>query len=156
MITDTFAPIFDEETGEVLAASEEDRQFLINTYAADLVAEAEWRIRATKARRALGLLMRVGDACPVKPGWAVLVKPPATPARRVVTHAIDEHAEALLPLGLGPREETKVVTTYPKVSELTSPKAREALARVGLTPELLLHQPEPGDPQIIVVAPEAD
>jgi hypothetical protein len=149
-------PVVDPETGEVIAASEEDRRYLIDTYAADLVIAEKAARRAREARARLALLMRVGDAVAVEPGWAVLVKPPASPKRAIVPHAIEEHREGLAPLGLAPREETVTRTIYPKVSDLTSAAARAALARVGLTPETFLHAPTPGDPAIVVVAPEGE
>jgi hypothetical protein len=147
-------PVVDPETGEILAASEEDRRYLIDTYAADLVIAEKAARRAREARGRLALLMRVGDAVAVEPGWAVTVRPPASPKRSVVAHAIDEHREALTPLGLGPVEKTVVTTEYPKVSDLTSAASRAALARAGLTPERFLDTPAPGDPVIAVVAPE--
>lgn len=157
MGTDTaFEPIFDPESGEVLASSEEEVAELTQHYTGVLVQEAVYREEGRHARAKLALLMKVGDAWAKPGGWAVMVKPPATPARQVVPHRLEEHAEALAPLGLAPREETKTTTVYAKVSDLTSKKAREALARVGLTPETFLHTPEPGDPQVVVVAPEED
>jgi len=152
--TDTFEVVVDPETGEILAASEADRQYLIEVYADALVAEAQAVERAREARKGLALLMRVGDAVARPGGWGVMVKPPASPKRQVVPHALEEHAEALAPLGLAPREETVTRPVLPKVSDLTSTAAREALARVGLTSERFLFTPEVGDPQIVVVRPE--
>lgn len=150
--TDTFEVVFDPETGEILAASEEDRIYLIETYADALVAEAQAVERAREARRGLGLLMRVGDAVARPGGWGIRVKPPASPRRQVITHALDTHAEALVPLGIAPREETVTRTVYAKVSEIQA--QADGLARVGLTPETFLFSPEPGEPQIVVVRPE--
>ena len=148
-------PIVDPESGEILAMNEEDRRHLIDLYGRQVV-DAELAARAARAaRRGLALLMGVGDAWadPERPGWAVTVKPPATPPRRVVPAALDEHREALEPLGLAAREETFVRRVDPKVSDLTSPKARAALARAGLTPEVFVVAPSPGDPKIEVVSP---
>ncbi|MGE4177972.1 MAG: hypothetical protein AB7G65_19270 [Thermoleophilia bacterium] len=151
-----FEPVVDPETGEVLAATEADRRDLIDLYCRQIIDAEAAAVAARSARRGLHLLMGVGDAWsdPDRPGWAVLVKPPATPARQVVPAALDEHREALAPLGLAPRVEVVERRVDPKVSDLTSKSAREALARVGLTPESLLYQPAPGDPKIEVVAPE--
>jgi hypothetical protein len=84
----------------------------------------------------------------------VTAKPAAAPRRQIIAHAIDEHAEALGPLGLGPREVTKVVIERPGVGDLTSPAARAALARVGLTPETLVFTPERGAPSVVLFPPE--
>lgn len=153
--TDTpFDVVVDPETGEVLAATEADRQYLIEVYADALVLEAQAVQRAREARRGLALLMRVGDAVARPGGWAVRVKPPASPRRQVIPHALEEHAEALVPIGIAPREETVTRTVYAKVSEIQA--AGDALARVGLTPEQFLHTPDPGDPQIVVVPPSEE
>ena len=153
-----FEPIVNPETGEVIAANEEDRRYIIETMGRRVIDAQIAAAAAREARAILNLVMAVGDAWadPDRPGFAVMVKPPATPARRVVPAAIDEHAEALAPLGLAAREETVTRRVDPKVSDLTSPKARAALARVGLTPEVRLSAPEPGDPQVVVVAPEGE
>lgn len=151
-----FQVIADPDTGEILAASEEDRQYLIEEMGRRVIDARVAAAGAVEAARVLNLLMGVGDAWadPDRPGWAITVQPPATPARKVVPHALEEHREALLPLGLAPREETTTSTVYCKVADLTSPAARKALARARLTPEMFLHVPQAGDPQVVVVEPD--
>lgn len=152
----TFDPIIDPASGEILASTEEERVELVAILGRQLVDAQVAAAAAAHAAVLLRSLMKVGDAWPDpdRPGWAVMMKPPGNPPRQVVTHKLDEHAEGLRPLGLAPREETTTTTVYAKVSELTSKKARDGLARIGLAPEHFLHQPEPGPPSLVVVKPE--
>lgn len=154
--TDTFMPIFDPETGEVLAESEDIRRELVEDYA-EMLYEAELcASRGEYARARLRLLMRPNDAVPTSGGGAVTCKPGAPARRSVVPHAMDDHAEALATVpGCAIREETVTRRVYPKVSDLITTKARDALALQGLTPEHFLSEGSPGEPKIVVVHPEA-
>lgn len=146
-------PIVDEESGEVLAANEEDRQELVALLADDLI-EAEYQAaRQPMLRRKLGQLMSRNQPW-ARGGYAVLRQAPSTPALKVIEHAVDKHHEDLVLLGLAATEKIKVVRTYPKVSDLTSPQARNALARLGLSVETFVHRPPDAEDKIVVVTPE--
>jgi hypothetical protein len=149
-------PILEPSTGEVLALDEDERREVAELNAAALVhahaAMAQAREAAERARAILALVLEPGDALALEGGWAVTVKPGA-PARRAVNRqALQQHAEALAPLELAPREVTSV--EYPGVAQLTTTKARTALARLGLTPEAFLLAGEPGPPSVVVIPPE--
>jgi hypothetical protein len=154
--TDTFTPVFDPETGEVLADTPEDRDELIRRHASIVIEARRLEAQARESMRVLTLAMQVGDAVAGEghqQGWAVMVKPPASPKRQIIQHALEDHAESLTPLGLAPRDEVITRRVYPKVSELSSAQARAALARLGLTPEHFLLTPERGEPKIEVIPP---
>lgn len=150
-------PIVDE-AGEVLAGDEAERRQALAECGHALAAESIAKAEAKDARARLPLLARVGDVVQLGGGWVLRVDPPATPQRQVIPHKLDEHVEALTPIGLAPKVEevTKVeqVRTDPGVADLTSPKARDALARAGLSAEVFLHTPEPGRPRVVLVEPE--
>jgi hypothetical protein len=140
--------------GEVVAETEEQRRAYVAKLA-EAIIEADVAARvATEASRHLEVVGRVGDVHTAG-GWAVLVEPPTAPVRRVRPDAIDAHDEVLGPLGYGRREEPTVKVTYPGVGDLTSAKARAAIARAGLNVSTLLHTPEPGPPRVVVVPPES-
>jgi hypothetical protein len=152
-MSDERYPVVDPDTGELLANDPEEAAALTDQLCAELVGIERAIARRAEVVRLLGQLLE-----PERPwaedGWAVALKPAARPIRRVVPTEVERHREALTPLGLGPRERTVVVVDYPRVSELTSPAARAALARLGLAPEALMHQGEPGPDQVVVHAPE--
>lgn len=58
----------------------------------------------------------------------------------VNTAAVDHHREALVPLGLGPRE--RVVIEYPNVDALR--EAAAAIAAAGIDPRTLVDEPPRG------------
>lgn len=149
-------PVSDPETGEVLALDAEEAAEVRDLLARDLVTaireERVARERAGAARRKLAALMEPGDAVALDGGWAVTVKPGAPPRRAVNVQACQTHAEALTAAGIGPREETR--TVWPGVAALTGSKTRQALARMGLTPETFLLAGDPGAPSVTVIEPE--
>lgn len=153
-MTDERFPIVDPETGEYLAGDAEEAAALADQLCRDLVEIERAARRRAEIVRMLGVLLTRDQ--PWSGGrWAVALKPARRPPGRVLPDAIEQHREALTPLGLGPRERTQVVVEVPRLSELTSPTARAALARVGLAPEALIHRPDPGPDQVVVIWPEA-
>jgi hypothetical protein len=146
-------PIVDVETGEYLAGDADEAAALVDQLSRELVDLERALARRPEVVRLLGQLLE-RETPWAADGWAVALKPARTPPGRVIPHEIERHREALAPLGLGPREETRVVVDYPKVGELTSTGARAALARVGLSPEALIHRADPGPDQVVVIAPE--
>ena len=139
--------------GEVIAESEEQRLAYVATLCEAIIAADRAARIASEASRHLEVVGRVGDVYAAG-GWAVTVEPPTAPMRRVRPDAIDAHDEILGPLGYGRKEETVVEVTYPGVGDLTSAKARAAIARSGVNVSTLLHTPEPGPPRVVVVPPE--
>lgn len=163
MTTETqHEPVFDPETGEVLAVTPEERAALVQTLVDEVVEAAVSARRARRARLLLDQLLQVGDArVSSTAGWAVTVKPGKAPARSVITHKLEEHAAALRgnaeTAALAPREEVREVTVYPGVGDLDKPKVRAALALLGLTPETFLHTPDHHVPATIeVVGPKEE
>jgi hypothetical protein len=149
-------PITDPDTGEVLALDPDERRDVAELLARRLVEATRRREEATReadeCRRRLALVMEVGDAVGLAGGWAVTVKPGAPARREVNRQAVQSHAEGLRPLGLGPEEVTS--TRFPGVAQLTSTRARVALARLGLTPETFLLAGDPGEPQVVLMRPD--
>lgn len=152
---DVTYPLVDPETGEFLANNDEERWALVNELSELLVFAAKASQRVNDLRRMLEFLMRPGEAVGFPDGWAVRVQPGASARRGLNRQALEQHAEALQPLGLAPRDQDPPPRIYPLVSELTSAKSRRDLARMGLTPETFLIQGEPGQPRVIVEAPDA-
>jgi hypothetical protein len=143
----------------VLAADESERLEHVEHLLAVIVNAEYAKASAKLATERLALLARPGDVAAFTggdplAGWSARVDPPATPARQVKPHALDEHAEALDPIGLAPIDVPKVERVYPGVGDLTSKAAKDALTRAGLSPEVFIHTPTPGPPRIVVVPPE--
>lgn len=152
-MSDDRFPIFDPETGVLIAEDAAEAERRTDELARELVSIERAIARRAEVVHELGMLLE-REAPWAADGWAVALKPARTPAGRVIPAEVERHREALAPLGLGPREETRVVVDYPKVGELTSTAARAALARVGLSPEALIHRADPGPDQVVVIAPE--
>ena len=153
MTDDTGYPVADAD-GQVVAENEEQRLAYVAKMAEVIIAADELARLATDASRHLEAVGRVGDVYAAG-GWAVIVEAPTAPMRRVRPDAIDAHDEVLGPLGYGRKETPSVDVTYPGVGDLTSAKARAAIARAGINVATLLHTPDPGPPRVVVVPPES-
>ena len=153
MTDDTGYPVADAD-GQVVAENEAQRLEYVERLMLIIIDGERGALLAKDARRHLEAVARVGDVAATVDGWAVIVEPPAAPVRKVRPDAIDAHDEILGPLGYGRKEETVVEVTYPGVGDLTSAKARAAIARSGVNVSTLLHTPEPGPPRVVVVPPE--
>lgn len=147
-------PLVDPETGEFLANNNEERWALVNELAELLTFAAKASQRVQDLRRMLDFLMRPGEAVAFPDGWSVRVQPGAAARRGLNRQALEQHAEALLPLGLAPRDQDPPPRIYPLVSELTTTKTRRDLAKLGMTPETFLIQGAPGSPRVVVDVPD--
>ncbi len=156
-------PIYDPDTGEVLAYTTDERAALRQTCCDALAEAAAAQQRATWARKVLaaGQLLQVGDAVLAGPeGWAVMVEPAKAPSRSINITALDDHAEKLASVEgtahLAPKDEPQPTKrVYPTVGQLTTKQSRARLALLGLTPEQFLNTPpaEPGAFSVQVVGP---
>lgn len=150
-VTDRF-PIVDTETGEVIATTQEELDRWVRHQAHIIIEHDRRAASADDARRRLATVMDPTDPPVAVDGWTVACEPPAPAKRGVNRHAIDAHLEALGPIGLAPREE--VTRRYPGVGDITSTRARAALAQAGISAASLLLEGHPGAPRIIVRDPE--
>jgi hypothetical protein len=144
-------PIVDMTDGEVLAADDAERQDVLELMCAELIELERHVKRLAEVRRKVALLMTVGDSV-ARNGYAIACELGPRPKRQINRQEIQAHAEALAPLGLGTREETTVV--YPTVAQLTTTKARAALARAGLNVNTFLLEGGEPSPVVKVYAPE--
>lgn len=150
-------PIHDPTTGEILATNEQERRDVADGLAAQLATIAAAADEAADLRAKLLALLGPGEPVALGGGWAVMRTPAPRPKRQVVQHALATHSEALPP-ELRPVTETKEVTTYPTVAQLTSKAALAALARAGLKLDTFVHTPsaEAQDTITVVRPPRED
>jgi hypothetical protein len=111
-------------------------------YRARQAAEQAGTFRAELVRR-----LTVGEVIqPEGEDWQVVCLPPRAGNRSVDKDAVLHHAEALEPLGLAPRETTKL--TWCTVAQIDA--AEHALRRIGIDPAELVVPGAAGEPRIEV------